>query len=165
MKYDDVDDAENPGTGRAPLSRRSLVLGNAVIAFAVIGFASLAAAVVIAVRPTASQQPVVGHQNAQPGKFMPLLPTQQQAPVPAPPVDAPNAGFQGGVIPDSNCYIPPQLTQGGTEPVAPAPQSPGVPGFVPNPNGPIPIPIIIPFPGWRPPYPGWQPPYPGGSHR
>jgi len=154
------DEAE---AGHLRLSARSVLIKNAVIAFTVIGFASLAVAVAIAIRPAAAQQPVVGHQNAQPGKFMPLLPTQQQAPVPAPPVDAPNAGFQGGVIPDSNGYIPPQLAPGGggTGPVAPAPQSPGVPGFVPNPNGPIPIPIIIPFPGWRPPYPGWQPPYPG----
>ena len=158
-EYDDFDDAEAE-TGQLPLSRRSLVLGNAVIAFAVIGFASLAVAVAVAVRPTASTEPVVGHQNAAPGKFMPLLPTQQQAPVPAPPPDQPNAGFQGGVIPDSNGYIPPQLMSpgaGGTPPVAPvnpapaAPGTPGVPGFMPNPNGPIPIPIFIPFPVWRPP--------------
>ncbi|HWT50203.1 MAG TPA: hypothetical protein VN255_17085, partial [Mycobacterium sp.] len=124
-EYDDVDDTEG-ATGRVPLSRRSLVLGNAVIAFAVIGFASLAVAVAVAIRPTSSQQPVVGHQNAAPGKFMPLLPTQQQAPVPPPPPDAPNAGFQGGTIPDSNGYIPPQLTPGGggTGPVAPANPAP-----------------------------------------
>ncbi len=161
---DDFDDAEAE-TGQLPLSRRSLVLGNAVIAFAVIGFASLAVAVAVAVRPTASAEPVVGHQNAAPGKFMPLLPTQQQAPVPAPPPDQPNAGFQGGVIPDSNGYIPPQLMSpgaGGTPPVAPvnpAPVGPGIPGFVPNPNGPIPVPIIIPFPGWRPHPPPYVPPY------
>ncbi|OIN80341.1 hypothetical protein, partial [Mycobacterium malmoense] len=93
------DGYDEAATSRVPLSRRSLVLGNAVIAFAVIGFASLAAAVAIAIRPTTSQQPVVGHQNAAPGKFMPLLPTQQQAPVPPPPPDAPNAGFQGGTVP------------------------------------------------------------------
>jgi hypothetical protein len=161
-EYGDFDEAE---TGQLPLSRRSLVLGNAVIAFAVIGLASLAVAVTVAVRPTSSQQPVVGHQNAAPGKFMPLLPTQQQAPVPAPPPDQPNAGFQGGVIPDSNGYIPPQLMTpgaGGTPPVAPvnpAPVAPGVPGFMPNPNGPIPVPIIIPFPGWRPLPPPYVPPY------
>jgi hypothetical protein len=140
--------------GAAPLSRRSVLIGNAVIAFAVVGLASLAAAVTIAVRPTSSEQPVVGHQNAAPGKFMPLLPTQQQAPVPPPPPDAPFAGFQGGVIPDANGYIPPQLTGGGGG--GPA-QSPGGPGLVPNPNGPLPV----PYPGWRPPYPGWRPPYPG----
>jgi hypothetical protein len=163
-EYDDVDDAEAE-TGRLPLSRRSLVLGNAVIAFAVIGFASLAVALVVAVRPTASQGPVVGHQNAAPGKFMPLLPTQQQAPVPAPPPDQPNAGFQGGVIPDSNGYIPPQLISpggGGTAPVAPvnpAPVAPGIPNLVPNPNVPIPAPIIIPYPGWRPQPPPYVPTY------
>ena len=163
-EYDGFADAEAE-TGQLPLSRRSLVLGNAVIAFAVIGFASLAVAVAVAVRPTASAEPVVGHQNAAPGKFMPLLPTQQQAPVPAPPPDQPNAGFQGGVIPDSNGYIPPQLMSpgaGGTPPVAPvnpAPVAPGIPGFVPNPNGPIPIPIIIPFPGWHPQPPPYVPPY------
>jgi hypothetical protein len=163
-EYDDFDDAEAE-TGQLPLSRRSLVLGNAVIAFAVIGFASLVVAVAVAVRPTASAEPVVGHQNAAPGKFMPLLPTQQQAPVPVPPPDQPNAGFQGGVIPDSNGYIPPQLMSpgaGGTPPVAPvnpAPVAPGIPGFMPNPNGPIPVPIIIPFPGWRPQPPPYVPPY------
>jgi hypothetical protein len=163
-EHGDFDDADAE-TGQLPLSRRSLVLGNAVIAFAVIGFASLAVAVVVGVRPTSSQAPVVGHQNAAPGKFMPLLPTQQQAPVPPPPPDQPNAGFQGGVVPDSNGYIPPQLMSpaaGGTPPVAPVnppPVAPGVPGFMPNPNGPIPVPIIIPFPGWRPQPPPYVPPY------
>ncbi len=148
------DDPETTATGRAPLSRRSLVLGNAVIAFAVIGFATLAAAVAIAVRPTASAQPVIGHQNAAPGKFMPLLPTQQQAPVPAPPPDAPWSGFQGGVVPDANGYIPPQLASPGGG--APAP----VPAFVPNPDPgvPMPVPVIVPYPGWQPPYN----PYPNG---
>jgi hypothetical protein len=158
--YDD--EAE---TGRQRLSGRSLLISNAVIAFAVIGFASLAVAVAITVRPTAASEPVVGLQNAAPGKFMPLLPTQQQAPVPPPPPDQPNAGYQGGTIADSNGYIPaPSLSPGagGTPvPAAPVPASPGtpgVPGFMPNPNGPIPVPIIIPFPGWRPPWPPYQPP-------
>jgi hypothetical protein len=159
-EYEDVDDAEAV-TSPLPLSRRSVLLGNAVIAFAVVGFASLAVAVTVAVRPTASAQAVVGHQNAAPGKFMPLLPTQQQAPVPPPSPDSPNAGFQGGVVPDSNGYIPPQLMSpgaGGTPPIAPvnpapvAPGAPGVPGFMPNPNGPIPIPIIIPVPVLPPPF-------------
>ena len=153
--YDEFVDGEAE-TGPVRLSRRSLVVGNAVIAFAVIGFASLAVAVVIAVRPTAATQPVLGLQNAAPGKFMPLLPTQQQAPVPAPPLDQPNAGYQGGIIPDSNGYIPQQLIppgEGGTAPVAPAPVAPPGPGmpYVPG----------MPYPGWRPPYQGWQPPYPG----
>jgi hypothetical protein len=155
-EYEDIDDDE-AGTGPARLSRRSLVIGNAVIAFAVIGFVSLAAAVAITIRPTASQTPVVGLQNAAPGKFMPLLPTQQQAPVPAPPPDSPNAGYQGGVIPDSNGYIPPQLISPGA-PATPVPESPG------NPNGPIPAPVIVPYPGWRPPYPGWRP-YPGWPYK
>ncbi len=146
--YDDDPDAE---TGPLKLSRRSLLVGNAVVAFAVIGVASLAVAVVVAVRPTASQEPVVGHQNAAPGKFMPLLPTQQQAPVPPPPLEAPNAGYQGGTIPA------PAVPQA---PVGPAPVAP-VPGLVPNPDGPIPIPvpIIVPYPGWRPQPPPWYPPY------
>jgi hypothetical protein len=155
-EYCDDDEAR---TTAQRLSGRSLLISNAVVAFAVIGFASLAVAVAISVRPTAASEPVVGHQNAAPGKFMPLLPTQQQAPVPSPPADQPNAGFQGGIIPDTNGYIPPQLMApgGGGAPAAPAPVpaspgGPGTPGFVPNPNGPIPIPIIIPFPGWRPPY-------------
>ncbi|GAA4291286.1 hypothetical protein [Mycobacterium paraffinicum] len=150
-EYDDFDDFDETTAIPSRLSRRSLVVGNAVIAFAVVGFASLAAAVAIAVRPTASQQPVVGHQNAAPGKFMPLLPTQQQAPVPPPPVDQPNAGFQGGVIPDANGLIP---AQGGGGPAVPAaPVSPGTPGFVPNPNPavPVPVPIIVPVPVY-PPY-------------
>ena len=140
-EYDDFDETE---AIPSRLSRRSLLLGNAVIAFAVIGFASLAAAVAIAVRPTASQQPVVGHQNAAPGKFMPLLPTQQQAPVPSPPVDQPNAGFQGGVVPDANGLLP---AQGGSAAPA-APVSPSAPGSVPNSNPavPLPVPVIVPVP-------------------
>ena len=149
-EYYDDDEAQ---TTAQRLSGRSLLISNAVVAFAVIGFASLAVAVAITVRPTAAAEPVVGHQNAAPGKFMPLLPTQQQAPVPAPPADQPNAGYQGGIIPDTNGYIPPQLISPGE-----AGTPPGSPGLVPNPNGPIPIPIIIPFPGWRPPYPPYQPP-------
>ncbi|MGA7049811.1 MAG: hypothetical protein WBZ37_00770, partial [Mycobacterium sp.] len=75
-EYDDYDEFVDgeAQTGPVRLSRRSLLVGNAVIAFAVIGLASLAVAVVIAVRPTAATQPVVGLQNAAPGKFMPLLP-------------------------------------------------------------------------------------------
>lgn len=148
---DEYDDFDETAVIPSRLSRRSLLVGNAVIAFAVIGFASLAAAVAIAVRPTASQQPVVGHQNAAPGKFMPLLPTQQQAPVPPPPVDQPNAGFQGGVVPDANGLLP---AQGGGGPAVPAaPVSPGTPGLVPNPNPavPLPVPIIVPVPVY-PPY-------------
>ena len=80
------DDGEAQTTAQR-LSGRSLLISNAVVAFAVIGFASLAVAVAVTVRPTAAAEPVVGHQNAAPGKFMPLLPTQQQAPVPAPPAD------------------------------------------------------------------------------
>ena len=118
---DEYDDEEAQTTAQR-LSGRSLLISNAVVAFAVIGFASLAVAVAVTVRPTAAAEPVVGHQNAAPGKFMPLLPTQQQAPVPAPPVDQPNAGYQGGIIPDTNGYIPPQLMSGGE---APAPVSPG----------------------------------------
>ncbi|WP_231100678.1 hypothetical protein, partial [Mycobacterium avium] len=98
--YDaDYDDAEEAAP--AKLSRRSLVIGNAVIAFAVIGLASLATAIAVAVEPTASRQPVVGVQNGTPGKFMPILPSQQQAPLPPPPADAPNAGFQGGTV----CWV------------------------------------------------------------
>ena len=140
------------------LSGRSLLISNAVVAFAVVGFASLAVAVAITVRPTAAAEPVVGHQNAAPGKFMPLLPTQQQAPVPAPPADQPNAGYQGGIIPDNNGYIPPQLISPSEGPAL-VPGSPGTPGLVPNPNGPIPIPIIVPYPGWRPGYPPYRPPW------
>jgi hypothetical protein len=158
-EFDDEYDDGEADTGPVPLSRRSLLLGNAVVAFAVIGFATLAVAVAVVVRPAAAQEPVVGLQNAAPGNFMPLLPTQQQAPVPAPPSDQPNAGYQGGVIADSNGYIPaPSVSPGavGTPaPVAP----PNVPAFTPNPNLPIPIPIIIPWPGWRPYYPPYRPPY------
>ena len=160
-QYEDLEDLDE--AERAPLSRGSLLIGNAVIAFAVIGLASLAAAVVIAVRPTAAQQPVVGQQNAAPGKFMPLLPTQQQAPVPPPPVDHPDAGFQGGTVPAPTVggavphQAPPPVVNG--TPAAPVgPETPGTPGFVPNPNMPIPIPIIIPFPGWQPPNPSSPPP-------
>jgi len=158
-EFDDYDDAEAE-TGPLKLDRRSLLVGNAVVAFAVIGFASLAVALVVGVRPTSAQEPVVGHQNAAPGKFMPLLPTQQQAPVPPPPPDAPNLGYQGGTIP-----APAQVPGVGPVPVGPvtpgAPGVPGVPGFVPNPNPyvPIPVPIFIPYPGWRPQPPPWVPPY------
>ncbi|WP_231639814.1 hypothetical protein [Mycobacterium sp. Marseille-P9652] len=152
--YDELDEADGVDSEQARLSRRSLLIGNAVIAFAVIGFASLAAAVAIAIRPTAATQPVVGHQNAAPGKFMPLLPTQQQAPVPAPPIDTPNAGYQGGTIPAPSVpqQVAPPVVNG--TPAAPVgPETPGTPGFVPNPDMPIPVPVIVPFPGWRPPYP------------
>lgn len=157
--YSDFDEAEP-----ARLSRRSLLIGNAVIAFAVVGLASLAAAIAIAVRPTASQQPVVGVQNAAPGKFMPILPSQQQAPVPPPPADQPNAGFQGGIVPapSGNGSVPGQVAPlpGGT-PGEPVPGGPGVPGWGPNPNPlvPVPVPVPIPFPGWRPNYPPYYPPY------
>jgi hypothetical protein len=171
-EYDEYADPDAE-TGPLKLSRRSLVLGNAVIAFAVIGFASLAVAVVVGVRPTAASEPVIGHQNAAPGKFMPLLPTQQQAPVPEPAADAPNVGYQGGVIPDNNGYIPPQLMApsggGGGVPVAPAPVpvAPPIPNLVPHPGVPIPIPIIIPLPGWRPPLvpfnPFPRPPFNGST--
>lgn len=157
-EFDELDDFDETEAIPSRLSRRSLLVGNAVIAFAIIGFASLAAAVAIAVRPAASQQPVVGHQNAAPGKFMPLLPTQQQAPVPPPPADDPNAGFQGGVVPDANGLLPARVTSPGAGgPAAPVP--PGTPGFVPNPNPavPVPVPVIVPVPGWNPGYP--TPPY------
>jgi hypothetical protein len=157
VEGDEYYDDEEAQTTAQRLSGRSLLISNAVVAFAVIGFASLAVAVAVTVRPTAAAEPVVGHQNAAPGKFMPLLPTQQQAPVPAPPADQPNAGYQGGIIPDTNGYIPPQLISPGEGP-APVPASPGTPGLGPNPNGPIPIPIIVPFPGWRPGYPPYRPP-------
>lgn len=158
--YADVDGyADADEAAGAKLSRRSLVIGNAIIAFAVIGLASLATAIAVAVRPTASQQPVVGVQNGTPGKFMPILPSQQQAPLPPPPVDQPNAGFQGGTVPAPN-------SGPGSAPVAPVPEAPANPGVVPNPNPgwaprpnplvPIPIPIPIPIPGWQPPY---NPPY------
>ena len=83
-------------------------------------------------------EPVVGHQNAAPGKFMPLLPTQQQAPVPPPPPDQPNAGYQGGIIPDTNGYIPPQLMSPGRVetpsrlPLSLLPRRPAVPASFPT---------------------------------
>jgi len=171
-EYDDYDEDFDEAEP-TKLSRRSLVIGNAVIAFAVIGLASLATAIAVAVRPTASQQPVVGVQNGTPGKFMPILPTQQQAPLPAPPVDQPNAGFQGGTVPAPSGGgavpqpVPPPA--GGGAPVGPvpapvpgAPVGPGGPGYVPGGPGPIvpiPIPVPIPFPGWHPNYPPYNPPY------
>ena len=141
-------DEEQVAAGPPVLTSRSLLISNAVIAFAVIGFATLAVAVAVAVRPAASQMPVQGHQNATPGKFMPLLPTQQQAPVPPPPADAPTAGFQGGSIPAAPAAGP------GTAPITPS--VPEVqPGPVINvpPVIPIPIPIPLPIPVPRPPQP------------
>lgn len=164
-EYGDVDE-EAP----TKLSRRSLVIGNAVVAFAVVGLASLATAIAVAVEPTASRQPVVGVQNGTPGKFMPILPSQQQAPLPPPPADAPNAGFQGGTVPAPN-NAPQQVAppSGGGVPAVPAPEAPVNPGAVPNPNPgwaprpnpivPVPIPIPIPIPGWGPNYPPYNPPY------
>ncbi|ATA29650.1 hypothetical protein MLM_3771 [Mycobacterium lepraemurium] len=157
--YDDAEEAAPP-----KLSRRSLVIGNAVIAFAVIGLASLATAIAVAVEPTASRQPVVGVQNGTPGKFMPILPSQQQAPLPPPPADAPNAGFQGGIVQaPSNAPAPQPAVPVPANPAPEAPSNPGVvpnpnPGWVPNPNPlvPVPIPIPVPIPGWNPPY---TPPY------
>lgn len=144
-EYEEHDEYGAAADRSAPLSRRSLLIGNAVVAFAVIGFASLAVAVAVTIRPTAASKPVEGHQNAQPGKFMPLLPTQQQAPVPPPPPDDPTAGFQGGTIPAVQNVVPRPGTSpgvGGT-PASPAPEAPAVPGVVPAPV-PIPVPIIIP---------------------
>jgi hypothetical protein len=164
-EYGDVDEAESK------LSRRSLVIGNAVVAFAVIGLASLATAIAVAVEPTASRQPVVGVQNGTPGKFMPILPSQQQAPLPPPPADAPNAGFQGGTVPAPNNPVPQQVAppSGGGVPAGPVPEAPVNPGVVPNPEPgwaprpnpivPVPIPIPIPIPGWGPNYPPYNPPY------
>ncbi|WP_297847134.1 hypothetical protein [Mycobacterium sp.] len=155
------DDADVDEAAPSKLSRRSLVIGNAVVAFAVIGLASLATAIAVAVRPTASQQPVVGVQNGTPGKFMPILPSQQQAPLPPPPVDQPNAGFQGGTVPAPNSGPVAPPSGGGPPAVPQAPTNPGVvpdPGWAPRPNPivPVPIPIPIPIPGWQPPY---NPPY------
>lgn len=129
-EYEEHDEYGAAADRSAPLSRRSLLIGNAVVAFAVIGFASLAVAVAVTIRPTAASKPVEGHQNAQPGKFMPLLPTQQQAPVPPPPPDDPTAGFQGGTIPAVQNVVPRPGTSpgvGGT-PASPAPEAPAVPG-------------------------------------
>lgn len=126
--------------GNSSLDPRALLIRNAVLGFAVLGFSSLAVAVVITVRPLAASEPLHNFQNAQPGKFMPLLPTQNQAPVPAPPADNPTAGFQGGTVPIANTLVPRGTAP---KPVAPAPQRPG--GVVP-----IPIPIPIPLPGTSP---------------
>ncbi|MEE2854275.1 MAG: hypothetical protein VX424_16685 [Actinomycetota bacterium] len=170
-ELDDYEYGEADEDEPTKLSRRSLVIGNAVIAFAVIGLASLATAIAVAVRPTASQQPVVGVQNGTPGKFMPILPSQQQAPLPPPPPDQPNAGFQGGTV-EAPSYVPsPQQVgppPGGGVPNAPAPEAPVNPSAVPNPDPgwaprpnpivPIPIPIPIPIPGWGPNYPPYTPP-------
>ncbi|POY32353.1 hypothetical protein, partial [Mycobacterium kansasii] len=148
-EYGDYGDGEAAAAGPPRLNARSLLISNAVVAFMIIGFASLAVAVAVVIRPTAASQPVEGYQNAQPGKFMPLLPTEQQAPVPPPPADNPTAGFQGGTVPAVQGVVPRQQTPPATggEPVAPAPAPPGV---VPAPI-PIPVPVIIP------PWPGWSP--------
>ncbi|MBW0017541.1 MAG: hypothetical protein JO236_08365 [Mycobacterium sp.] len=133
-------DDDEAVTGPVRLSSRSVLIKNAVIAFAVLGFSTLAVAVAVTVRPTAASVPVQGHQNAQPGKFMPLLPTQQQAPVPAPPADEPTLGFQGGTVPAVQTPVPQQVSPGGIPEVpVPTPAAPGVP-----------VPIPVPFPGWQP---------------
>ncbi|MEB4208638.1 hypothetical protein [Mycobacterium sp. 94-17] len=164
-EFDDYEYGDFDEDAPAKLSRRSLLIGNAVVAFAVVGLASLATAIVVAIRPTASAQPVVGVQNGTPGKFMPILPSQQQAPLPPPPADAPNAGFQGGTVPAPQHGAPP--AEGGA-PAGPAPEAPVNPGVVPNPAPgwaprpnpivPIPIPIPIPIPGWGPYHPTFTPP-------
>ncbi|HEX5252645.1 MAG TPA: hypothetical protein VFW69_02010 [Mycobacterium sp.] len=170
-ELDDYEYGDADEDAPTKLSRRSLVIGNAVIVFAVVGLASLATAIAVAVRPTASQQPVVGVQNGTPGKFMPILPSQQQAPLPPPPADQPNAGFQGGTVEAPN-YVPaPQQVgppSGGGVPTGPVPEAPVNPGAVPNPDPgwaprpnpivPVPIPIPIWIPGWGPNYPPYTPP-------
>ncbi|MFV0496426.1 hypothetical protein [Mycobacterium sp.] len=133
---------DDPGAPAGGLGLKRLLISNAVVAFTVLGFASLAVAVAVTVRPTAASMPVEGHQNAQPGKFMPLLPTEQQAPVPLPPAGVPNAGFQGGTVPIVQGVAPRQEVPVPV-PVAPAP----VP--IPLP-APLPVPVIVPFPGWLP---------------
>src|SRR5262249_55566794 len=132
-----------------------LLISNAVVAFAVIGFAVLAVVVAITIRPAGSQQPVQGHPNAAPGKFMPPLPTQQQAPLlPAAPTGSPaaelppgsglpqvsNPGFQQDIPPVPN--EPPAPA----EPPGPGLENPGIPGVVNPPNYHMPIPIPIPAP-------------------
>lgn len=53
-EYEEHDEYGAAADRSAPLSRRSLLIGNAVVAFAVIGFASLAVAVAVTIRPTAA---------------------------------------------------------------------------------------------------------------
>jgi hypothetical protein len=136
------------------LSPRSLLISNAVVAFAIIGFAVLAVVLAVTIRPTSSQQPVQGHPNAAPGKYMPPLPTQQQAPLPAVPASNPAAVLPpGSGLPEVSGPGPqqeiPAVPPVPGAPPAPGPENPGVPGAVtpPNPNAPIPIPIPIPIPG------------------
>ncbi|WP_264916199.1 hypothetical protein, partial [Mycobacterium kiyosense] len=150
-EFDDGFDEDDPDAGGSPHNLKRLLISNAVAAFAVMGFASLAVAVAVTVRPAAASTPVEGHQNAQPGKFMPLLPTEQQAPVPPPAPEAPTVGFQGGSIPPVQ-NIPTQAPV----PAAPAPV-PNAPAPVPNAPAPVPVPIPlpIPFPGWVPGMPTW----------
>lgn len=57
-EYEEHDEYGAAADRSAPLSRRSLLIGNAVVAFAVIGFASLAVAVAVTIRPTAASKPV-----------------------------------------------------------------------------------------------------------
>jgi hypothetical protein len=139
------DYAEGPG-GR--LSTRSLLISNAVVAFAVIGFAVLAVAVAVTIRPSASTQPVQGHPNTAPGKFMPPLPTQQQAPLPPVPAVNPAA-----VLPPGS-GLPEVSSPGPQQEIAPVPEGPPAPAGPPAPNvpppvnppNPVPIPIPIPIP-------------------
>ncbi|WP_227371161.1 hypothetical protein, partial [Mycobacterium fragae] len=132
MEAMDESEGEYAEEGAAPrLSSRSLLISNAVVAFAVVGFAVLAVAVAITIRPTASQQPVQGHPNAAPGKFMPPLPTQQQAPLPPVP---PTANPAAVLPPGSGLPVVSGPQQG----IAPAPVPPPVvPPVVP------PVPPVV----------------------
>ena len=105
---DDYVDDPDAETGPLKLSRRSLLIGNAVVAFAVIGLASLAVAVASPSGRPRARSRWWDTRTPRPGKFMPLLPTQQQAPVPPPPPEAAQRRVPGRHHSGPNGYIPPQ---------------------------------------------------------
>jgi hypothetical protein len=144
-------DDHYPEDSAPRLSSRELLISNAVVAFAIIGFAVLAVVVAITIRPAAGHQPVQGHPNAAPGKFMPPLPTQQQAPLPAAPTGnlaavalPPGSGLPEISDPGPRQAIPPVPN---VPPVpAQGPGNPGIPRVVGPPGHSVPIPIPIPIP-------------------
>ncbi|MDT5346543.1 MAG: hypothetical protein QOE52_5727, partial [Mycobacterium sp.] len=151
MEYGDGDEYEELDAAAPPVGR-ALLVGSTVGGILVAGFAALAVAVTIGVRPTAAthpQPPAPAQQKSVPGNFVPALPAPNTPPAPevqAPPLPAPNAVVpQGGPGPavgggGGADQLPPPAPASPPD-VGPGVLPPPAPGWIP-----IPIPIPIPFP-------------------
>ncbi|MEB3020396.1 hypothetical protein K6T79_04990 [Mycolicibacter sp. MYC098] len=122
--------------------RPFLLAGSGLAAFFVVGVASLAVALAVSIRPTASDHPA-------PGKNI-VVPTQE-APVMAPIVPpAPEALPPPAAPPPAPAPVPAAPAPAAPAPAAPAPVIPAAPAPAPVPVAPIPIPIPIQVPAPAP---------------